>query len=111
MKAIKLCAAFGVIGLLAACAQQEEPPVIKPQPVYDKFGGSGSCVGGYIYVPGTVPELDECIPEDECDPVYAADGSLIDCIPPSRFPDPGGDDDNDRGRTSTGTTAAGGPRP
>ena len=105
MKAIRICTALGVIGVLAACAQQEEPPVIKPQPVYNKFG-EGSCEGEWIYVPGTVPELDECVPPEDCEPVYASDGSIIECPPPPRFPDPGGSDDS-----SGRSTAAGGPRP
>ena len=101
MNAIKLCVAVGVIGMLAACAQQEEPPVIKPQPVYNKFG-EGSCEGEWIYVPGAAPQFDECVPPEDCDPVYAADGSIIECPPPPRYPDPGGGDDDDRGRTATG---------
>lgn len=110
MKAIKLCALTGIAGMLAACAQQEEPTLIRPEPVYNKFG-DGSCEGDWIYVPGSAPQRDECVPPDECEPVYDTAGNLIECLPP-RYPDAGGGDDG--GRSSTGgtaTTAAGGPRP
>ena len=36
---LSMCAAIVVAGFLSACAQQEEPPImIKPEPVYDKYG-------------------------------------------------------------------------
>lgn len=106
MKIVPFLAATGVLALLAGCAQQEEP-MVRPQPVFDKFGG-GSCEGDWIYVPGTAPEYAECVPPDECEPVYDSAGNLIDC-PPVRRPDPGRGD----GTSSTSTSASptSGPRP
>jgi hypothetical protein len=93
MTMIRLSALAGIAALLAACAQPEPPVRINPQPMFDKFGG-GACEDGYIYVPGAVPEQALCIPEDECEPTYDANGSLIPCPPPNRYPNPndGGDD-------------------
>ena len=92
--------------------------MVKPEPVFDKFGNvsGGACEDGLIYVPGSVPELDECIPEDDCDPVFDSAGNIIDCYPESRRPDPGRNDGSSgtSGRSPTGSTsstAAGGPRP
>lgn len=101
MKAIKLFAVMGVTGMLAACAQQEEPTIIKPQPVYNKFG-EGSCEGEWVYVPGAAPQFDECVPPDECEPVYASDGSLIECPERQRYPDAGGGDDGGRAPNAAG---------
>ena len=95
MSPLKLLALSGVVAIVAGCAQQEEAPVISPQPTYDKFGG-GECTDGYIYVPGTAPEVDLCIPEDECDPVYDSTGQIIDCPPSPREPRRPRDNDNDR---------------
>ena len=93
MKLIQYSGLIGIAGILAACASQPEPQ-IAPEPMFDKFGG-GTCEEGYVYIPGTVPELAECVPEDECDPITLADGSVVwDCPPPGR--DPGDDDDDDR---------------
>jgi hypothetical protein len=99
MKIVPILAATGVVALLAGCAQQEEP-MVRPQPVFDKFGG-GSCEGEWIYVPGAAPEYAECVPPDECEPVYDTAGNLIECVP-GRRPDPGRSD----GTSSTST-----PRP
>lgn len=99
MKIAPILAASAVAALLAACAQQEEP-MIRPQPVFDKYG-EGSCEGEWVYVPGTAPEYAECVPPDECEPVYDSAGNLIEC-PPERRPDPGRND----GTSSTST-----PRP
>lgn len=112
MKVINLCTALGVVGLLAACGQQEEPQLVRPEPVYDKFGG-GSCEGNWIYVPGTAPQPDQCVPPDECEPSYDTAGNVIDCLPPSRRPDPGRNDGSSdgsgtSGRSPTGSTATAG---
>ncbi len=115
MKPINLCVALGVVALVAGCAQQEEPTMVRPEPVYNKFG-SGACEGDWIYIPGTVPELDECVPPDECEPVYDSAGNVIECLPETRRPNPDGSDDSSdssgtSGRSPTGSTsAAGGPR-
>ncbi len=87
--------ALGVTVILAGCAQTEEPAFVRPEPVYDKFGGE--CEGDFIYIPGSVPEYDECVPEDECEPTYDAAGNIIDCIPPEER-DPDDDDDDPTGR-------------
>ena len=92
MKALQISALVGILGILAACAQQPEP--IRPQPVFDKLG-TGSCQDGYVYVPGTAP-TEPCVPIDECEGLTGADGATIPCLPP------GGRDDDD-GRTPTGT--------
>ena len=104
MKHIRFFAAAGVIGLLTACAQQEEPTMVAPEPMFDKYGG-GSCEGDWIYVPGTVPEFGECVPPGDCNPVYDSAGNVIDCRPPPRERE--GGDDNGGGSTPTG--AAGSP--
>ncbi|MEO1537262.1 MAG: hypothetical protein AAFR73_05985 [Pseudomonadota bacterium] len=104
MKAIKLFATLGVVGMLAACAQQEEPTLVAPEPVYNKFG-DGGCEGGWIYVSGSVPEFDECVPPEECESVYDTAGNIIECIPESTRPDPSRDDGTGDGRRSpTGST-------
>lgn len=102
MKIMNFCAAVGIAGLLAACAQQEEPMLVKPEPVYNKFGDAG-CEDAWIYIPGSVPERDECVPEDECEPVYDTAGNIIYCPPPPRYPDAGGSDSG--GRSPTGSTS------
>ncbi|MFQ6548603.1 hypothetical protein AADZ90_011640 [Aestuariibius sp. 2305UL40-4] len=74
-----------VLGMiaLAGCAPRQDPqPRITPEPVFNKFGG-GSCVPGYIYVPGAVPEQARCVPAGECEEVILADGSqAVQCTPP-----------------------------
>lgn len=101
-----LGSAVCVLGLLGACAQQEEPVQVRPEPVFDKYGG-GSCEEGYIYVPGTALRPPQCVPEDECEPVYNSAGTIIDC-PPPRTPRPsGGGDDN--GSRPPGAATAGRP--
>ena len=95
---ISAVTAIAVSLVLAGCAQQEEePPVIRGEPTYDKFGGINGCEDGYIYVPGAAP-IDQCLPpDDDCDPVTTADGQTIPCPPPVRNPnDPLGGDDPDR---------------
>lgn len=107
MKLQVLLAPVCIIGMLSACAQQEEVTMVKPQPTFDKFG-NGSCDEGLIYVPGA-DVIDPCIPEDECEPVYDTAGTLIECLPP-RIPVQ--EDGDNPGGTSTGrspTGAAGGP--
>lgn len=102
MKLHVFMATVGVVGLLSACAQQEEVTMVKPQPTFDKYG-NGSCDEGLIYVPGA-DVIDPCVPEDECEPVYDSAGNIIDCLPPFEV-----QEDNDRpGRGSsspTGSTA------
>lgn len=106
MKIVTIPAAAGVALILAACAQQEEP-MVRPQPVFDK-SGQGSCEGEWIYVPGTVPELAECVPPEECEPVYDTAGNLIDCLPPNRR-DPGGNGGSgSASRPPVGTAPVGG---
>jgi hypothetical protein len=104
MKINTFIAVLGAVGLLAACAQQEETLTIKPQPTFDKFG-NGSCEDGWIYVPGTAP-IDPCIPEDECEPVYDSTGAIIECLPPQQ----GSQEDGGRPftpRSPTGAPTAG----
>ena len=91
MRILNLAAFAGVLGVLGACASQPEP-MIAPEPTFDKFGG-GACEEGYVYVPGTAPQPPECIPEDDCDPITLADGSVVwDCPPPPPGRDGGRDD-------------------
>ena len=102
MKSIKVCAAFAIAGMLAACVQQEEPTMVAPQPVYDKFGG-GECEGDWIYVPGSVPEFGECVPPEDCDPIFDSAGNIINCPPPrDRGPDDPDPSTRDPGRSATG---------
>ena len=101
-----LMALVGAAALVAACAQQEEMTVVAPQPGFDKFGG-GECEEGWIYVPGSVPELATCVPEDECeDPVFdTATGELI-CPPPiDRGDDNSPSDPGPRTPTGSSSTA------
>ena len=42
---------FGAMALIAACAQQEEPAMVAPEPIYDKFG---NVVVGVDAEPATV---------------------------------------------------------
>ncbi len=111
MSFFRMTATLAVVGLVAACAQQEEPILIAPEPVFNKFGdvSSGECVEGYIYVPGAVPEP-ICIPEDECEEYVDATGQPIECPPPPRrdpqFPD---DDDDDRPTPGRPSNPTGGP--
>lgn len=93
MRLLNFAAFMGVAGILAACASQPEP-MISPEPTFDKFG-DGQCEEGYVYVPGTAPRPPECIPEDDCDPITLADGSVVwDCPPPPPPPDRDDDDDS-----------------
>lgn len=105
MKLMSIIACAGALGVLAACAQQEEMVMVEPQPMFDKYGG-GSCEGDFIYIPGTVPEEAKCVPPDECEPVHDTAGTIIDCPPPHR--DPGGSSSGGRtpgaSRGSTGRT-------
>jgi hypothetical protein len=40
-KKLILSSAIVAVSILSACAQQEEPPVmVKPEPVYDKYGNA-----------------------------------------------------------------------
>ncbi|QMU59147.1 MAG: hypothetical protein GKR98_13675 [Boseongicola sp.] len=98
MKFIQLLAAVGITAVLSACAQQ--PESIRPEPTFDKLGG-GECEEGWVYIPGTAPRPPECIPEDDCDPITLADGSVVwDCPPPP----PTRDRDRDDSSSSGGTT-------
>ena len=102
MKVFDIIACVGIVGVLAACASQPEP-MISPEPTFDKFGG-GACEEGFVYVPGTAPQPPECIPEDDCDPITLADGSVVlDCTPPppNRDRDPDRDDSSTTGRDPT----------
>lgn len=103
MKMHVIMATVGVIGLVSACAQQEEVTLIAPQPTFDKFG-NGSCDDGWIYVPGAAP-INPCIPEDECQPVYDAAGNVIECLPPPREHEQEGDDSSGRQSPTGGATA------
>lgn len=101
MKRLNVIAVAAIAGVLSACAQQ--PELLAPQPTFDKFG-DGACEEGWVYIPGTAPQPPECIPEDECDPITLADGSVVwDCPPPPRDRDR-----DDSGRTG-GTSPTGGP--
>lgn len=108
MKFLNVAGFVGIAGVLAACASQPEP-MISPEPTFDKFG-SGACEEGYVYVPGTAPQPPECIPEDDCDPITLADGSVEwDCTPPP--PDRDRDQDRDDSSTSGRTPTTGGSVP
>ena len=89
MNIVRLSALAGIALILAGCAQQEET-MVRPQPTFDKFGNA-SCEGGWIYVPGTAPEYAECVPPDECEPVYDSAGNVLECLPPPRRPSGGSD--------------------
>lgn len=106
MKIMNFIASAGVIGILAACAQQEEPTMVRPEPMFDKYGG-GSCEGDWIYVPGTVPEESTCVPPDECEPVYNSAGQVIECPPPPRRPDRDRDDSSTRDPNQSSTAPRG----
>ena len=78
MSRFSMMTAITVLGVVSACAQQEEPTPITPQIVFDKFGNvsSGTCEEGYIYIPGAVPEP-ICLPEERrrclwCWPAWAS---------------------------------------
>ena len=100
MKITAFFSLLGVTGLLAACAQPPGPMTINPEPMYHKLGG-GFCVDGYVYVPGTAPQSDLCIPEDDC--ILQSNLTSDTCLPPpDRDPDDNGRDDP---RDSTGRPA------
>lgn len=105
MRFFKLAGYVAIAGVLAACASQPEP-MITPEPTFDKFG-SGSCQEVCVCVPETAPQPPECIPEDDCDPITLADGSVEwDCQPPP--PDRDWDDGYSSGRDpATGSQVAG----
>ncbi len=107
MKFLNIAGFVGIAGVLTACASQPEP-MIAPEPTFDKYG-SGACEEGYVYVPGTAPQPPECIPEDDCDPITLADGSVVwDCPPPPPRRDRGDDDSSSSGGDpSTGSTIPG----
>ena len=111
MKSLVTTALAGAALVLAGCAQQEEPAPVRPEPMFDKFGG-GTCTEGYVYVPGTIPELAECIPDDDCEPVYDTSGAIIDCPPPPRgVPRDAGSDSSSTGTTGRDPTGAPGTAP
>lgn len=95
----------GSILALGACAQQEEAPEIRPQPMFDKAGNVGCTDGSgrivWVDVPGAVP-IPEYLPpcEELCEdgPLYDSTGQLIDECPPEpqRPRRDRGDDDDDR---------------
>lgn len=111
MKLSAIGGVVSVLGLLTACAQQEEPTIVRPEPVFDKYGGGGTCTDGYVYVPGANFEPPRCVPEDECTPVYDTAGNVIACPPPRTQRDPSSSDGTSDGGQTTGggQTAAGGP--
>lgn len=86
MNIVKFAGCAAVAALLAGCAQQEEPAtMVPPQPVFDKYGG-GSCEGNWVYVPGAVPELAECVPPDDCEYIIDSTGQTFPCPPPNQRP-------------------------
>ena len=82
--------------------------MVTPEPTFDKFG-EGSCVEGYIYVPGTAAQPPECIPPDECDELDSTMSAALPCPPPPPGRDDSSDDDDrdDGGRDPGGSTAPG----
>ena len=101
-----LCiAAFAV-----ACSQPEpqpEPPMIRGEPMYDKYGGIVGCEDG-VYIPGA-PPAQQCLPPPEdCRinvPGAAPTNSSLPPCPPSRQPR---DDRDDRPmRDPTGANTRG----
>lgn len=99
MNSLKLTALTAIAVVLSACAQQEEAPELRPQPVFDKFGG-GSCEEGYVYVPGG-PYQGECIPPDECEEAQTASAAALPCPPPGGRGEE--DDDSTSGGNPTGS--------
>lgn len=83
--------------LLAGCAQQQqvEPPMVTPQPIYNKFGEVVGCEGGATYDPNN--EQYPCEPE-ECQDGQTAAAANYPCWP-NRDPD----DPNNSGGTPVGT--------
>jgi len=110
MSKTQVFAAVAALGLVAACAQQEEPVPVTPEPIFDKFGNvsGGTCEVGYIYVVGA-ERIPVCIPEDECQEYVTVNGALLECPPPDRQRDDR-DDDDARGQTpgAQGSATAGG---
>lgn len=99
MNILKTSAVLAIAGLLAACAQQEEPTgMVAPEPVFDKYGG-GACSDGYVYVPGTAVQPPSCVPE-ECEGTLTSTAAQVPCPPP---PPRREDDDQPSGRQPTGT--------
>ncbi len=91
MKAKRLSFLFVIPLTLAACAQQEEaPPPIQGQPVFNKMGEVVGCEQG-VYVPGAAAPNQCYIPDDECDPQYSSVDP--DCVPPGRDPQDSGSRD------------------
>lgn len=111
MTKTQVFAAIAALGLVAACAQQEEPVPVTPEPIFDKFGNvsGGTCEEGFIYVVGA-QQVPVCIPEDECQEYVTANGAVVECPPPDRQRDFHDDDDDTQGRTPgvAGNFTAGG---
>jgi hypothetical protein len=103
MKFKSFGAVIGVVGLLGACAQQEEPAMVAPEPIFNKYG-EGACVDGYIYVVGAT-RVPQCIPEDECEPVYNSAGAVTECLPPRQTFGNDGSDDSSGNPGRTGNTS------
>ena len=89
--------------LVAACAQQEERPVIQGQLIFDKFGGPIGCDQGE-YIPGA-PNYLQCLPPDEAceDPAFSNNPFCR--PPPGRQPNGGPD------RTPGGQVPGAAPNP
>lgn len=98
-----LAAVFAAVAFVADCAQDEPVRIMAPQPVFDKYGGGGSCEGGVVYFPGAVPKEAKCVlPPEKCVDAYDVDGSLVECQPPGR--EPGDDDREDTPGAPTSST-------
>ncbi|MDJ0823996.1 MAG: hypothetical protein QNJ16_00695 [Rhodobacter sp.] len=104
----RILCAFALPVVVAACAQQEERPVIRGQLLLDKMGNEVGCDEG-VFVPGAPPEFQCRPPDDRCDPQFTAFDP--DCPPPGRRPNGGSDDGGgDRpGGNQPGGNPAGGP--
>ena len=95
MSVLRLLGTVTVAGMVAACGQPEpDAPVVRGQPVFDKFGGIAGCESGE-YIPGAAQEFQCLPPTDDCIEGYNAAGQPIPC-PPRRDDDDDDDDDNGR---------------
>ena len=111
MRLISILSLAALGAAVAACSQPEpmEPPVIRGEPIFDKFGGITGCTDG-VYVPGAAPQ-DQCLPpSDDCEPGTTVSSAAAQPCPPPRMPrDPGRDPEPQRDpqRDPTGASTAG----
>ncbi len=107
MTLTRFLAILALPAFVAACAQQEEPPVIQGELMFDKYGGAVGCTEG-VFLPNA-PQQWQCRPpEDQCE--TSPNLSRFDprCLPP-RQRQPGGNGDDGGGQRTNPNNPTGQP--